>query len=308
MSNPLDSSMKSLPQAISALLAQPSYTKLEKQRALWELGRVHTRLLQREYKKSSFGGNLLNIPDRIQEFFVELNFYANLGNSWHSILKAIGATRCPNILDLGSGHAPKVELGLFYLGYRGNVVALDANPRSLNQLGAFLELFKPTFKFTKLVSRIERPTTQKFSLVVCNHLIDDLIMYFHCGRSSKQLATLYVDEPRLRRLWSKILEADHESVVEFIARSLAQHVKRGGTLVVVQYKSYIERTLKLDQEYNYITKVTKGVVQSLASNFEFQELSNSVRNRVQSDLRLFSAKHLHVLRRRGVGKLRNNQI
>ena len=96
-------------------------SSLELERASREIAIVGARLDSGEYRKTSFQKNLLNIVDRTAELHSDLRFLCSVGRIWEQIFRSVGISHSGNILDLGCGYFPKVELGLYYAGYNGSV-------------------------------------------------------------------------------------------------------------------------------------------------------------------------------------------
>src|SRR5262249_45046722 len=110
---------------IADFLKTTQLTEIEEVRLTQDLENVFQRLQLREYQKFNPSRNVFHIQDRWQSFMVEIDFHCSVGRAWASLLKVVGAHKQPKIIGLCPGYAPKIELGLFYLGYRGIVAILN---------------------------------------------------------------------------------------------------------------------------------------------------------------------------------------
>lgn len=254
---------------ISLLLRGKRFTRLELERAARDLTTVEERLRRREYKKSSFSSNRYNVPERARDFFVELEFHSSLGRTWAAILKAVGVSRFRVVADICPGFAPKVELALYYLDYRGQVVVVDQNRAALNQLKKFLDLFNYDFKFkAQQEDFLHSCPKVTYPLVTANHIVDDLVINHYCRKENIAAADVYTKEECFKETWQAILserKTFHQESLMLIADAFDARVRKGGWLLLSQYKSYIERILDLDQMCRFTRKHWRAVAAELVA-------------------------------------------
>lgn len=237
----VDAILAQIKQLTNGDLSEP-----ERKRLSHELQAVKTRLQQGDYQRFSYTTNVFDVPNRTSDFFVELEFYCSLGKTWERILKQFPLDQLTTIADLCPGFAPKVELGLFYLQYTGEVVILDNDKQAMQQLQKFLELFNPQFNLkTKNVDLFTK-FEGDYELVIGNHIIDDLILYHFSQKAGISLSQAYESEQTMISLWNSILadpDASASEVIPLISSICQRVVKPGGHICLSQYPSYMERML-----------------------------------------------------------------
>ena len=259
---------QTLLESLAGQLTQADYSEKEYRRLVRDLERVTQRLRKREYAQTDFCGNTFNVPERTQEFFYYLDSYFRNGRTWARVLERLDVKRYRSIIDLCPGWSPKVELGLFYLGFSGEVSLVDQSPDALKQLTDTLTLFAPRYHLKPIEQNLFSPHNLRGDLVVANHVIDDLVLSHFGEQKLFDYSAIYQAEEALERAWTAVLEhspADRGEVIEKIAAALEQFVVPDGILVLTQYRSYLEELLDLDQSVGYSRKVLSAVVRSLES-------------------------------------------
>jgi len=251
---------------IQLLTKSAELTDLERSRLANELNTVHERLSKGDYQRFSYTTNTFDVPNRTRDFFTELEFYCLLGQTWAALLKEMGVNQFSRVADLCPGYTPKIELGLFYTGYTGEVVVLDTDEDSIGQLQQFMALFQPDFTITKKVVNLFADPLDSYDVVLGNHIIDDLVLYYYSQKRNIPLSELYAHEQTMIGLWHEIIENKEEYIPEItglIANIFLKTVKKGGYLCLSQYPSYMERMLDMDEAPRFNKRVLAGVAEIL---------------------------------------------
>lgn len=256
-----DGTEKELLRQITGALAQPM-SELEHTRALRDLTRLRDRLERRDYAISAYGTNTFDIPDRAEELLTEIDFHASLGRAWAAILRAHELQRSPSALDLCPGWTPKVELGLYYAGFQGELLILDRSAPALAKLERFLALFGPPFGVRPLVADLFQVELAPQPLVIGHHLVDDVAIDAACERAGLDPAQVYTEEAAFRRVWTILLRdaaAWRAHLVDHLAAGLHRLVAPGGVILLAQYPSYTERLLGMQEASAFSAEVLAGV-------------------------------------------------
>ena len=232
---------------LHTMLSNHLYTSQERVRAGREISVVRERLEKREYSRCSYVTNKLNIPERMEDFFSEIIFYAGVGRTWEKIFSALNIARVGTALDLCPGLGPKVEIGLMYAGFEGQITVVDKDAKALRRLQEFLSIFNPPFQIKPRESDLFS-VRGKYNLVVGNHILDDLILNEACSRFSISLSDVYESEPLLRETWTRAI-SERTSIESAMLPRIADFLTRvcgaDGRVVISQYPSYVERMLEL---------------------------------------------------------------
>lgn len=285
--------------ALEAALSGVDLDDLERGRLLRDIDRVRRRVEGRQYRLTGFDDNVLNLPDRAQAFFTELDFHASIGRSWAALLAGTGADRAASIADLGPGWVPKVELGLFYRGYRGNVVAIDKDPATAAFISRFLALLLPSFTLEPHVVDVFSAPLPAHPVVTANHVIDDLIVDWFIREWRIAPADLYQQEGVLAEVWRRILArraASLEEIVPRIAAIFDALTAEGGLLLVSQYPSYVERVLGLP-EVSAMNEEALAKVRAILASRGFLEDPSEPARLLAGSGGYLTPESCHVLRR-----------
>jgi hypothetical protein len=241
----------------------------EEKRLFRDLQAIDGRLRTDDYKRFSGTRNLFDIPDRTKEIFTELQFYAAIGRSWEQIVRTIGITKSSSVADICPGFIPKVELGLFYAGFTGDVTIIDQDAKSIKQLQQFLMLFQPKFSVTPHITNVFLRKQQPFDLVLANHVIDDLIMFHFSRKEGIPLTKIYDTEEEYVALWRYILsdKRSHCSeIVKILLTTFSAYVLPNGYLCLTYYKSYMERMLRMKETYLFHKRVFTQLISEMSQN------------------------------------------
>jgi hypothetical protein len=265
---------------INAFLSQNKLTKIEEKRLLNNLDVIYDRLRKGEYKKTSFSKNKFDVPNRAKEIYTDLQFYSLLGKTWAQLLEPLEINKFTKIVDLCPGYTPKIELALFYLGYKGEVIVLDNDVESVTELKKFMALFNPQFAITERIVNLFNPSKEKYQLVLANHVIDDLVLSHFSQKKGVSLKNIYEKEGALIDLWKYILsnkESHLNEIIPRIASVFDQLIEKNGLLCMSHYKSYMEKILDMDDAAGFNREVFKQVAQELSLRGFVQE-GNVVEN------------------------------
>jgi hypothetical protein len=256
----LAKSIKQLQSKVSTL----NLSRIETERLNQEILLIEKRLCAREYKKSSFNTNVLNIPDRVKELSDDLVFLTSIGKIWAEIFLLLPNKKY-SILDIGPGYFPKIELGLYYNNFRGTVTLLDNNNSALIGADSFLKFFNIKFQTKKFKKDIWSKHSVKYDLIVANHLIDDLLLSQFCTKNKIPIKHLYTKEESFVNAWKQIVY-DKKLSAELINRfsaQLNQLTKNSGYIILLDYPSHSHKSLKLHFIFSLVKEFKNNLFSKL---------------------------------------------
>ena len=251
------------------LLSKKMLSQDAKKRVRTDLSAIIQRLDKNEYETGGIVENIFDVPETFKRMYKHIDTYSKIAKTWSSILSNLPINKETNILDLCPGYAPKVELALFYLRYKGMVTILDEDSASVKQLVKFMELFNPQFKIKILKQDLFSPTKEKFPFVIGNHIIDDLILYYFAKKSNLNINKFYENEQEIVGFWKRIFIDKNENqreITQKISDTLCPIVAVGGYLCLSHYKSYMDVMLDLEKEYLFSKYVFNNVVNNLLNS------------------------------------------
>lgn len=234
-----------------------------------DLRAVCQRLEKKEYGTSGIVENSFDVPDKTKQFFVLLDTYAKIGIAWSNIFKQLSVQSFKEVIDLCPGFTPKVELGLLYAGFKGNVKILDQDLSVMKQLQKNLQLFYPTFSTELLLTDLFKQNKISARFIVGNHIFDDLILNYFGKKLNIDTSRIYRDEEQFLHLWKMILadkQRNKQEIVQILSHTLKQLVAKNGYLCLSQYQSYMERMLGLSEATRYTHNVFVGVKKDLCAH------------------------------------------
>lgn len=250
-------------------LTKKNFTKVEEKRLNNDLETLIERIEKKEYTRGGFSKNKFDVPDRTKEFYVYTNFYCDIGKNWAQILKHYDVNNYSEIVDLCPGYTPKIELALFYLGYKNKLTVIDKKVSFLSDLEKFTRLFNPLFKIEKKGIDLFGKFKSNYRFIIANHIIDDLAMDHFATKFGIKIEDIYRDENIVKEFWRKIIANKKQNIPEIadkIAKMLMKIVAPGGYLFLSQYKSYMEKLLNMNEVPFFNKKVLKVVVEKLSQN------------------------------------------
>lgn len=228
--------------------------KLERKGIFRDLGIIVQKIEKGEYKKGFISANKFDIVSRTEALFREMEFLMQLGHDWKNILKALPLKKNSKIVDLCPGYTPKIELGLYYLNFCGKIHILDKDVNSIKNLDRFISLFNPKFKIIKKQENLFGPKKTSYDLVLGNHIVDDLVVYYFTNKSGIKLQDYYAQEEIAIEVWKNILAQKTTNLVEVsekIANIFENITKPKGIICLSQYKSYTEKLFDLSEAYKF---------------------------------------------------------
>jgi hypothetical protein len=241
-------------------------TGIEEKRLLNNLLTVHNRLIKRDYRKYGYSENRFDVPNRAIEVYTELEFYSLIGKTWLKILSALKIKNKSQVVDLCPGFVPKIELGLFYLQYEGEVIVIDKDSRALSGLIKFMDLFNPKFKISKKVINIFGRFKENYEIILANHLIDDLVLCYFSNKLKTKLSDVYAKEGNVKKVWEYVLrdrEGNLDIMTMIIVKIFAQLIGSKGLICMTYYKSYMDKILDMDDAYNFNRRLFKRIAREL---------------------------------------------
>lgn len=294
--------MKAIPDLLHEIsqLAQkrPLSTK-ENDRLARDLAIIGVRLGSGSYEINSFSDNALNLVERNRDFFSELQFYSRVGRTWSRLFQELGVERYPDCIDLCAGYFPKVELGLHYLNFQGKVRVFNKDGEALASLREFL-LFLD-IKFPVVTSQVDifHEILEPSALVVANHIIDDLVIDTFSQEFGLSTGEVYASEENLRSFWRRVSsEAPRfkRKVVEQLAPMIEKTVLPGGSLLLIQYPSYTERSLELHEAIQFNADLCENLSETLVQR-GFARDKELASRALHGFSGMFQAEHCYVVKR-----------
>ena len=259
--------------ALEAELARSGHSDAATTRARKELERVRARLAAGAYEIAAFGTNLLDVPDRSAELLTELEFITGIGQDWARVLADHGVSHKHAVVDVGAGWVPKVQLGLVYAGFEGELHVLDKDRKAFDELGRYLRLFRPALRLVHVHADLFDSPPRTYDAVLANHLQDDLLLEAHARAHGVEVSRLYADEQSLREAWASILlepRQSHERLAVRVAAALAGLAGADAPIILAQYPSYIERNLGLLRASHCALALMELVVTALVETGNWQ--------------------------------------
>lgn len=250
---------------LSAMLIPGS---LEAERLIRDLERVRVRLHKGDYARVDYGGNIFDVRTKVKEFFTYMDFYMQVGRAWSAIFGELPLREYSRVIDLCPGWSPKIELGLYNLDFQGEVCVVDSCAESVDELVRFMGLFRHGLRFVPLVLDIFQPSGLSASLVVGNHLLDDLALGKLAPRFGLQPEELYRSEDGIRRAWELIISRRNEHLEELtqlVAPALGDFVAPGGYLILSQYAAFSERLLDLHSAVDFCRELMLSCASALSA-------------------------------------------
>lgn len=250
---------------ISKLALYKTKNEFEKKGITRDLEIILQKLEKGEYKKGFVAQNKFDIVSRTEGLFRELEFLMQLGHDWEQVLKILHIKKDSEIVDLCPGYTPKIELGLYYLNFKGKISLLDKDLKSIKNLERFINLYNPKFTIVKEQKDLfSHKSTYDF--VLGNHIVDDLTVYYFCRKLKIPLTKFYADEQTAEKVWKKILENPEKNSAEIsqkIAKALNVLTRKKGYLCLAQYKSYSEKLFGMKDSYEFNKKVFQKIQKEL---------------------------------------------
>jgi len=253
---------------IQTFLRKKRVSSIEKKRLLEDLETIYARLSKREYKIGGFSTNKFDVPDKTLEVFINIDYYGKIGRTWARIFQELSVSRFKTIADVCPGYTPKVELGLYYAGFRGSVEVIDADKQSLERLTTFVSVFRPEFKLRVSRKNIFTPSTVSYDAVTANHVLDDVILWHFARKLGMTLDAIYRSEQTYIRVWKQILSDKEKNIREItplLVRSFDSLVRNGGYLCLAHYSSYTDRMLNQRKAYYFTQTVFHRVTDELVA-------------------------------------------
>lgn len=284
---------------IAEFLSGRKISLIEEKRLNKDLDAVFERLSKREYQRAGFSNNKFDIQDRTREFFTYLDFYCFMGKTWARVLKKININRYKQVVDLCPGYTPKVELALFYLGYKGEIMLLDQENSSTKQVEKFMQLFNPKYKIKRKKINLFGDLKDKYQIIIGNHIIDDLVIDYFCKKTKIKPSEVYEKEGKLVEVWKRIF-ADKKNItknlVPKISKIFEKLMAKNGLILIAQYQSYIERMLDLKGVNSFNKNLLKEIAKTLCSK-NFTDETGTVKESLRGYKGHFSANEIYVLKK-----------
>jgi hypothetical protein len=226
-----------------------SYSDLEIERLAYDLNQLEARLTSHEYSRTSFKPrNVMSVPERTEELFKDIEFYASMGRIWEPLLRSSIGRDERFVAELGTGPVPKVAIGLHYMQYKGVCDLIDTDPRATTMADEFLNMLGAQFKREQVNQSVLKVEGKRYGALFANHFLDDLILDAYCKDSGESLAALYNDEQLYVKTWQTVLARPEllQRVTKALTGALLSLLRPGGIAVILDYPSFSHRALGLD--------------------------------------------------------------
>jgi 2-polyprenyl-3-methyl-5-hydroxy-6-metoxy-1,4-benzoquinol methylase len=244
-------------QELQEALAHAKVTPLELKRCQDEIRLITRRLVTGEYIQSCFQPrNLLSIPDRTDEIFKDLRFFWSVGAVWENLLDKLGVRPTAQILDIGCGFFPKIELGLYYHGFEGTVTLCDPNQEALEHAVQFLKFFRVSFEAQHYTSTLWTLKGKQYDAIVANHFLDDVILVEFAKREGLEVTKLYRTESEYQKAWTaiKATKGFCDELVVKLAGKLNELLKSQGSILLLDYPSFSHKAMGIKALLSVVNK------------------------------------------------------
>jgi hypothetical protein len=233
---------------VRALPQNRTFSSQEVERFAYDLRQLEGRLKGREYLRTSFKPrSVMSIPERTQELFNDLEFYASMGRIWQGLLERALDSSEGIVAEVGCGPVPKVGIGLHYAGFTGTCHLLDIDPKAGQMSCEYLTMLGARYTRVAVSESLFDPNDVKYTGLFANHLIDDLILHTHCQTVGICIDDLYNDEGLYQRVWEDAAGGLRQiaALMERFIRAVFAKTKPGGVVLLLDYPSFSHRALGL---------------------------------------------------------------
>src|SRR5438309_56736 len=86
-------------QILNKAIQGKNISKIAEMRLLRDLHAITVRVEKNEYESSGITKNIVNISDETKQFYLHLNTYARIAQTWKEVLQNIPLHTYPKILD-----------------------------------------------------------------------------------------------------------------------------------------------------------------------------------------------------------------
>lgn len=276
------------------LLRRKKLSRQARERLDKDLNAIYLRLEKNEYETSSLSQNVFDVSTISEQFYKYMETHTKIAKIWEKILKQLPLNNLKEIVDLCPGSAPKIELALYYNGYKGNVILFEKDKEATSRLIKFMQLINHELKIIPLNKNFFT-YKGKFNFVIANHALDDLIISYFAKKFSTSPNEVYRNEESYKKFWDKIYSNKNSmEIVNHLTPIFSNLVNKKGYLCLSQYKSFMEKMLNLDSSYKFSRKVLLSVSRNLL-NLDFENININISNGTSN---YFSLKDLVILRKK----------
>lgn len=242
------------------------------ERAQDDLDDIAERINTGEYLLRNFSKKRrFDVSGRMQEFYLYLESYTQVGKSWKSIFETIWLRDDQRVLNLCPGWSPKVELGLYYNGFSGSVDVCDIDKQSAGHIRNFMRIFDHHFHIYQKTKNVLTDSLWSYEVIVGNHIIDDLVVGDYVAQNRLSLEDFYKNEDGIKG-YTQDMQAKEQweiqkSLIQTLADQIDTHLTSGGYVVLNHYKSYVDDLLANDAWYRHIGKLMKLLKANLCARW-----------------------------------------
>jgi hypothetical protein len=261
-----------------------------------DLGIVRARLEKQEYAKGFSSARGFDVQYRVEQAYTELEFLSTISTIWEQIISTLPIKSFHKVIDICPGYTPKIELALCRLGYKKKITIIDQDRRTTRRLLSILRLFHPQFVLSVLNKNVTNVSTNA-SLVVANHILDDVTLEFYGKRNNIPLDKIYNNETLLINTWKNIVkQKDHiyRNLVPKLTDALNRYVKTNGYLCMTQYPSYMEKLLDLKNSVQFCSELFEHI-QVILVKEKFSNITELVKDVKFSRDSHFKKNHVAIM-------------
>lgn len=286
---------------LQSLSSEKNFTSHELSNLIHDLDEVKTLLEGGHYQHSDYlSRNTYDVPRRTQEFFLYMKGYQQVAETWIHVLKPLISKDTQHVLDLCPGWAPKIELALHMLDFKGTVYLWDVDSASTQLVLDYMKLFKPKYNLTPVESDLFLNNFNKKSdLIVANHIIDDLLLYEYCKENHRSMKSLYESEQKMLDAIKDIMidQEIQKMISSKLVRVVEKNLAFGGCFVVSQYSGLFETANNLI-EWVYFCKAILNLIKESLMKKNYFDVTNSIEDSfLKSKDTFFTNSELVCLRR-----------
>lgn len=194
-----------------------------------------------------------------------------------------------SIAELGPGVSPKSLFALSSIDFKGYLSVIDINSKALWAQTFVYEKLKPEFILNTIHEDLYVSDLQNYDLVLCNHLIDDLVAEDFAQKNNINYQSGVFNNPEKQQLfWSQISLADGLNTARKFGLKLAE-IDTGCKIVLNHYEANFDRIHQITNRDLVISQVFRHL-EWLLYNHGFKQLTIPDFNSTQDEYWLISIK------------------
>lgn len=169
---------------------------------------------------------------------------------WELLLSQLNLTEQDEIIELGPGVSPKISFALSGINFRGQLTVLDFDPKAISVQKIIAGRINSRYRMEFFTQDIYLADLSRYSIILGNHLIDDLIADQYSIDHSLPYEEIFNNPEKQKSLWQNIIR-DRVSGEQTMAR-LAQKlhgINRGTKLIFSNYVANFDKIHQMQERF-----------------------------------------------------------